>query len=186
MELIILCKSSQLFHAIKYNHIFIYSLYILITLTFNFFLSLLKSISLYWVGQPMLWHILNHQLILHFLWLGMMFQKIIITEDIFHFLNQRQPGLLWEQISHFHTNTHIHTYLLTHRHSYIIIYALTCEHGYVMNEANWNSLRLLEIHRKLREKEKEWNVWNVTNSLFSIWFGVAVFFKNFDKIPLPF
>ena len=85
-----------------------------------------------------------------------------------------------------HLYTHSHTYLLTHILSYIIIYALTCEHGYVMNEANWNSLRLLEIHRKLREKEKEWNVWNVTNSLFSIWFGVAVFFKNFDKIPLPF
>ena len=53
-----------------------------------------------------------------------------------------------------HLCTHSHTYLLTHILSYIIIYALTCEHGYVMNEANWNSLRLLEIHRKLREKEK--------------------------------
>ena len=158
-------------------------MYILITLSFNFLLSHLKSIWFYWVGLPMLWHILNHQLILHFLWLGMMFQKIIITEDIFHFLNQRQPCLLWEQICHLHTFTHIDS------HTHLLKYTFICRNmwTYIRFEwRNWNSLRLLEIRRKHREKENEWNVWNVTNSLFSIWFGVAVFFKNFDKIPLPF
>ena len=79
----------------------------------------------------------------------MMFQKIIITEDIFHFRNQRQPCLLWEQISHLHTFTHI----LTHICSNIRSFAETCEHTYGLNEETEILCGFLKFVRNTERKK---------------------------------